>query len=91
MSDALIIGGLSINTIVLLGIVFKAGRYAERIEAAEKRLQVIEEAKMEISLTKVSSDVQHLTGLVGAMGDRLEAIVNLLTKSNTKFSAQSGD
>ena len=90
MSDGIVIGSLSVNGVTLMAFVFAAGRYVQRIATIEKKVEVLEDVKAEVSLAGLGSDVRHLSGLVATLQTQLQAIAKLLSRSHTGLSAESG-
>jgi hypothetical protein len=89
MTDGIIIGSLTLNSALLLAIVFGAGKYVQRVSTLENRVETIEEVKAEVSLASLSADVRHLSGLVATIQDELHAIAKILAKSHTGLSTQT--
>lgn len=65
---------LSGNTLALIAVVFRAGRYVQRQEQTEARVQQLEDSKTDVSLARLEEQVSGVRVAVDSMQREMRRI-----------------
>jgi hypothetical protein len=63
----------STNTLALLALAFRAGKLVDKLENAERRIEILEASKMDVTLAKIGEQVsgfkENVSGLRHEMSE----------------------
>lgn len=67
------------NMLALVALVFKAGRYVQRVETIEAKVKGIEDSKTDVSLARLEEQVSGVRASVDSVQQELRRIGETLT------------